>query len=240
MRLKQLYNLPQKNISNQKKYLYIWLDILGFSDILNQEDQYKNLIALLKYYRSKFETNAIKTLTISDGIVLVFELTDIESLSEIFIVISKIQEEFILEKEYFLRGGIAVGSIEETEKDSDLKYLVSSALSKAYNLESKDIKYPIIGTSEDELKKINKYFNITNEDLEQFGLLKCYSNDSTGKKYVYFIDFLNDRKFEDIIRNNLKEYQSSPKVLEKYIWLYRYYNDKFSAEEDKKLGGILL
>ncbi len=59
----------QVNISNKKQYLYVWLDILGFSDILDKQDSYKELINLLKYFRNKFESIELttKTLTISDG-----------------------------------------------------------------------------------------------------------------------------------------------------------------------------
>lgn len=236
--------LPQLNISNNNKYLYVWLDILGFSDILDKQDSYKELIELLKDFRNKFEGIELtkKTLTISDGIVLIFELNDnINSLNEIFKNIAKIQEEFVLEKNYFLRGGMAVGTIEENEQDDGLKYLISNALSKAYNLESKFVKYPVIATNESEIKKLNQLY-FAEEGIEQFGLLKSYSTSSKSEKkeHIYFIDFISDKRFESILKVGLKKHQSSPQVLEKYIWLYRYYNQKFESNTNSHIGGISL
>lgn len=235
---------PQVNISNKKQYLYVWLDILGFSDILDKQDSYKELINLLKYFRNKFESMELttKTLTVSDGIVLIFELNeDTDSLSKIFQNIATIQEEFVLEKKYFLRGGMAVGTIEENEQDDGLKYLISNALSKAYNLESKFVKYPVIATSKSEIDKLNEFY-FGEKDLENFGLQKSYSTSSkTGKEeYIYFIDFMNDKRFEDILKVGLKKYQPSPQVLEKYIWLYRYYNQKFESNVNGHIRGISL
>lgn len=237
-------NMPQINISNKNQYLYVWLDILGFSDILDKQDSYKELINILKDFRNKFESMelTIKTLTISDGIVLIFELeNDIYSLAEIFKNIAKIQEEFVLEKKYLLRGGMAVGTIEENEQDDGLKYLISNALSKAYNLESKFVKYPVIATSETEIKKLNEFY-FAEEGLDDFGLLKSYSASSKSEKneHIYFIDFVNDKRFEDILKAGLKKHQSSPQVLEKYVWLYRYYNQKFESSNDSHIGGVLL
>lgn len=240
-------SLPSINISTKKQYLYVWLDILGFSDILDQEDRYIELIDLLKEFRKQFENleYTAKTLTISDGIVLIFdmrEIQDIQDLKNIFLKISEIQENFILDKGYFLRGGMAIGTIEDNEEDENLKYLISNALSKAYNLESKFVKYPIIATNEEELKKINDHFLINSDDLERFGLFRCHSIQSSksNKKYIYFIDFMNNDKFKDIIKINLDRYQSSPKILEKYIWLHRYVNDKFVIDEDNSLSGIII
>lgn len=234
----------QVNISNKKQYLYVWLDILGFSDILDKQDSYKELINLLKYFRNKFESIELttKTLTISDGIVLIFELNEeLDSLNKIFQNIAKIQEEFVLEKNYFLRGGMAVGTIEENEQDDGLKYLISNALSKAYNLESKFVKYPIIATSKSEIDKLNEFY-FKEKGLNEFGLIKSYSTTSKTEKeeYLYFIDFMSNKKFEDILKEGLKKHQSSPQVLEKYIWLYRYYNQKFESSGDSHIGGVAL
>lgn len=237
-------NLPQIDINKETKYLYVWIDILGFSDILDKPTRYKELIDLIKAFREKFDNMQFttKTLTISDGIVLIFKLNNNDKeLRRIFENIAKVQEEFIIDKEYFLRGGMAIGTIEENERDDNLKYLISNALSKAYNFESKFVKYPIIATNEDEIKKLRKYLKI-DKDLENFGLLKSYSDLSNlGKdNYLYFIDFINNIKFETILKNNLLKHQSSPKILEKYIWLYRYCNQKLELNPDSQIGGVLL
>ena len=47
-------------------------------------------------------------------------------------------------------------------------------------------------------------------------------------------------KFEEILKAGLKKHQSSPQVLEKYIWLYRYYNQKFESSGDSHIGGVAL
>jgi len=234
-------DLPQINISIKKQYLYVWLDILGFSDILEREDRYSELIKLIKKFRDKFENTdePIKTLAISDGIVLIFELKTIEDLKNVFTSISKLQDEFIVKEKYFLRGGMAIGTIYENEEDDNLKFLVSNALSSAYSTESKYIKWPIIGITQIQYNKLKTYFNINSEDL-QFGLLKCHSYYSCGdEQFIYFIDYMDEElEFKKLIEKNLKENHSKPQVLEKYIWLYRYYREKYGTTEIDILNGV--
>ncbi len=236
--MKDMTKLPPISLSNDIKYLYIWIDILGFSDILNDETKYQELIELIKEFRNKFTTlQNTKTLTISDGVVLIFELDNYTLLKELFKKIAIIQQEFILNKKYFLRGGMAVGTISEMEQDKDLKYLVSNALSKAYQTETHFIKYPIIGITSNEMKKIYQEFKIIGK--EQFGLLKSYGIKSqiSKEEHIYFIDYMSE-DFNDIIKLNLDKYKSSPNILEKYIWLQRYYDNKYN--NDSTMGDVIV
>lgn len=232
-------DLAEISLEDKKKYLYIWIDILGFSDILRDENKYSELIDLIEKFRDKFEANnnTEQTLTISDGIVLIFRLSSIEVILNIFEEISKIQKEFIIENKYFLRGGMAIGTIQENTKNKDLKFLISNGLSKAYNLESKFVKYPVIALDDKGLKDLKDFFKIINNNEETFGLIKAHANSSINNKYIYFIDFI-DKEFKELIEINLKKYQSFPQVLDKYIWLFRYFCEKFELENIKNIGGI--
>ena len=95
------------------KYLYIWIDILGFGDFVKKgnSETYEKMINLVNSFRNKFSKIEITPeilIPISDGIVVVFELNKIEL---IFETIAKTQLEFILQEQEFLRGGFAVGTI---------------------------------------------------------------------------------------------------------------------------------
>ena len=223
------------------KYLYIWIDILGFGDFVKKgnSETHEKMINLVNSFRNKFSKIEITPeilIPISDGIVVVFELNKIEL---IFETIAKTQLEFILQEQEFLRGGFAVGTIayekyKEIEKnptpDKDNKkqtiFLVSNGLVDAYNIESNLISYPIIGTTIETIKNINSdinYFNLKKINGKNGGLL-------------YVIDFLGyleeaeKEKFEKIICEKLKQFSDNEKILQKYIWLLKYYEAKFNKK----------
>jgi len=242
-------------INSENKYLYIWIDILGFGDFVKKGNTttYNKMIDLVDSFRDKFSNIKLTPevlIPISDGMVIVFKLENIEL---IFETIAKAQLEFILEMQEFLRGGFAVGTIanekyikieENPTSDKDNKkqtiFLVSNGLIDAYNIESNLINYPIIGTTIETIKNIDSnisYFNLKKINGKNGGLL-------------YVVDFLEHlqqdaekEKFKKIICNKIKEFSHNEKVLQKYIWLLKYYEVKFSENGElcnKYLKDILL
>jgi hypothetical protein len=201
--------------------------MLGFRDILDKQDSYRELINLLKYFRNKFESMELttKTLTISDGIVLIFELNeDTDSLNKIFQNIATIQEEFVPEK-YFLRGGMAIGTIEENEcrdaivqklKDKYEDIIVSREQQEANNRADINIKYKKdtnleiqIECKRDDNSEI--YIGIKEQLIDKYF--------ATQVNYgIYLIFYFGDKKdmqkmIEKIKENISLEYENSVKIV---------------------------
>jgi hypothetical protein len=256
--------------NNKNRYLYIWIDILGFSDYVKKgnEEVYERMIDLVNSFRNKFNEMKLKPeilIPISDGIVIVFELKNKnpEHINKIFKTIAKTQLKFILEKQEFLRGGFAVGTIcdhkykkmikdmpnEERDIQKQTIFLVSNGLIEAYIVESSLISYPIIGSTIKVIRDINEDINFTinnKSDINYFNLQKI--NGKNGG-LLYIIDFLKyiedaeKEKFKRIICKKIEEFANKENILQKYVWILRYYEKKFNEEGllcNKYLDGVLL
>lgn len=225
--------------------MYIWIDILGFSDSISDEGRYAELIDLVTKFRDKFEnvSGIEKIINISDGIVIIKEAKGRVDIESFFKELGNKQLEFIKENNHYLRGGIGLGTLSEAEnnlhENEDLKYLVSNGLTKAYSLEEKFVSYPVIGTDEETLEKLKK-LPLVNDDRESFGLEKCYSEYSNNNKPLYFIDFIdNDESIKEKLLNKIELHNGVTKVKHKYIWLYHYRSQKFDSKTPCHLKVII-
>lgn len=235
---------PSSNIVT--KSIFIWLNILGFSVEVEDENQYAKLAEHLKKFQKLFNDNnglGYKTKIISDGIILHLSNPNYGDFVSILKDIGKKQFKFINENKLFIRGGISVGTKYETyEKDNDNGLFISNGLARAVNMEAKNIDWPIIGTGKKVINKINDLFNI-NDSEEYFGLKRCFNKKG---EFVYFIDFIQEdqsQSFYQLIKNKIEEFKEpkDSKVKEKYIWLLKYYIQKFEGVElPKLLKGVIL
>lgn len=234
--------LPIDNILNNSKdsSLFVWLDILGFAEAVNEEEKYKELSELLKKFKQLFinSTNiSYDTSIISDGLIIYLKDPNISDINLIFKELSEKQFDFILENRYFIRGGIALGSKYESDKIEN--QYISNGLARAYKLESNCIDWPLIATDEINLKRLKDKFKINKEEF--FGLEKAYNKDG---KNIYFIDFIKeDAIYFELLQAKIFESKEKPSVRNKYIWLMRYYLHKFENYKDKidiTLKGIVL
>ena len=238
MNLVSQCNVSPTDMRTPEKSLFIWLDILGFSDALEDETKYRELSELLNKFQRLFnECNKYHTKIISDGIVLYMQSFTPGIVQDVFQDIAEKQFNFIVENGYFIRGGIAIGS---KYHDGENSMFVSNGLSRAVRLESQIVDWPIIGTDEDNIKQLRTLLDIPNNG-EYFGLQHGYNN--SGQK-IYFIDFVKDNgKYLKLIYEKLREFQEDKykKIRNKYIWLLRYYLYKFSeVEVDNCVKGIVL
>jgi len=230
---------PQgKSPADFEKTIFIWLDILGFAEALENEGAYERLAELLSKFKQKFnECHSYNSHIISDGIILWLKQPSANTLSEVLREIGKQQFIFTLETEEFIRGGISLGSKFEKRnpRESDDKEngscesdFISSGLARAVKVETKEISWPIIGTTARELNRIRQNFPGIQES-ENFNLLRCFNGRGED---VYFIDFLEkSEKMLFQINSKIEKFKGDSHVRAKYIWLLKYYIDRFGTQK---------
>ena len=216
-----------------KKTIFIWLDILGFADALEDEREFTKLAKMLNSFQSLFESiDYCDTTIISDGLLLRILNPAVDTFTDTLNIIGQKQLEFIKEHKVFIRGGIALGSKLDDAKDEN-NNLISQGLARAAKLEASSVDWPIIATNEKNLKDIQDYFTAKDE---LFSLHPCFNR--KGEK-IFFIDFLNEPSsdYYRILSDKTLEFESRISVHSKYIWLLRHYHHKFSdTQRDTRIS----
>lgn len=219
-------NLPEE-IGQKQNSIFIWLDILGFAEAVDNEEEYKKLYEILSKFQEIFNTSDLySTEIISDGLVLKIKDSKVNDLEIVFKDIAEKQFKFILENKYFIRGGIALGTrYDDIGKNS---IFISNGLSRAVKLESSFINWPVIGMDEKNYSEIKSMMNISNKD-ELFGLQRGYNKNG---QLIYFIDFaFEDLGYFSLLQDKINIFEKEQKfdIKNKYIWLLRYYLYKFKG-----------
>lgn len=202
--------------------IFIWIDILGFSSLVENEARYNELLVLLKEFYNAFNnlnSNA-KCHRISDGIILKLnpDIRSADAVKLFFNNIMKVQNTFLL-KQRFVRGGIAVGSkFNIIDRNDD--FYISNGLARAYNLEANSITWPIIGTNKDYLDRIcTIYGEIIKESFDV-----AYSKNKEEIYYLNSYKLLNNKDLCIVYNNvltNISNTEKDPRVQQKYIWLQK-------------------
>ncbi|BAK71807.1 hypothetical protein [Aliarcobacter butzleri] len=225
--------------------IFIWLDILGFAEAVNEDKQYKILSDLLnKFQNLFFGSNFYKPTIISDGMVLYIEEPQKVKLKTVLKEIAEKQFNFILENKFFIRGGIGVGTkySEDDKQDKDVRnsMFISNGLARSVKLESSFINWPVIGIDEANLSLIREIYGINKED-EFFGLSRGYNQNGQS---MFFIDFIEEKQeYFTLLQNKIHEFEKKENqhIRNKYIWLLRYYLHKYKDQVvNKSLEGIVL
>lgn len=236
------------NNLDRGKHLYIWLDILGFSEEVNREvDSGSANGSALPNLLQKFKKTFIDDLwrlqyivegkMISDGIVLdlgVFA-EKYKTLKEIFEQIGEKQLSFMLEEGRLIRGGMALGKTLPLEKESEKEgHYISSGLTRAYGIESKHTHWPIIATTKQQLDEMKKILNM-DDFANPFGLVETFNKNA---EKIYFIDFLcNSHDYKSyakcleillnkVVDDNMMSDNQKAKIYDKHIWLFQYLRTK--------------
>lgn len=229
--------------------VFIWLDILGFSHKLEQEE-YKEALKILEGFRNSFsdagQSNCNATM-ISDGIVLRIETNRVEVIKKIFRNIGEKQLKFILETGHFVRGGIALGTRYVHNKEEKSFHYISNGLARAYKIESRSVHWPIVATNESQLKEMREKYRVP--DSECFGLKKAYNKEG---EEIFFIDFLeelkesdckdiagNRVKYEKLLIKPFREEKNKCNVRNKFLWLIRHYLGKYGKALDQATNEML-
>lgn len=148
-----------------------FIDILGFSDFIDKYDKdttsdlLQEISNILKFaldstfnssFRKSLTDNYIQYQTFSDNVCISIPYFDNEidftnNLSLLFNYIRTIQN-ILMEKGFFIRGGISIGNFY-----SDKNIIFSKALVDAYKLESKVAIYPRVVIDNKIISKLNNY-----------------------------------------------------------------------------------
>jgi hypothetical protein len=259
--------LPDGIISSKDKAVYIWLDILGYSVATENEKPEKlgeMLDKLGEYFKS---TSNYETYQISDGLLLSIQKQKYNDLSKIFDEIGKLQMAFLKNTNRLLRGGIAVGSkithenydnfskeiIDLVSKNGMIasnevkkivfkygkKFLIGNGLSRAHNVESTTIDWPIIGTNQEKFDELKKEFS--DFPADNFNFVSCIN--MKGEK-IYFINFLEpvqDKNYYKYLIAKACDKNNDSKTQAKYIWLLRYIRQRYQITEPiPELVGLYL
>lgn len=230
---------PEEININNDNSLFIWLDVLGFAEAVDDVEKYRELSELLKKFQALFvESNKYNTKIISDGLILYTKEPTQEMISLIFKEIAEKQFEFILKNKYFIRGGIAVGSRYESDEVSD--QFISNGLARAYSLESNSIDWPLIATDEKNINRLKDMFKVEKKE-ELFGLEEAYNKNG---KTIYFIDFIKENEtYLKLLEEKIFEFEEAPSVRNKYVWLLRYYLHRYENSRiniNESLKGTVL
>ena len=227
------------NISPTEEYnkdsIFIWIDILGFSKKLENPIEYNSLRKILTNFRNYFKFPDIHQSVFSDGILLEIPCgvhrMNSERVNKIFKEIAKKQLLFMIEERVVIRGGISSGA-PISEDDYENRIYVSNGLAKAYNTESKESSWPIIGITESTFKDLQKLTN--NHNVDAFKLKVTYNE--SGKK-IYFLHFAeglvdnadkmslsgNSLTLTNLIEDKINRCeQGDDRTRSKYFWILKY------------------
>ncbi len=237
---------PNPSDSVEKSSVFIWIDLLGFSALVENPNAHEKLIGHLRSFRDIFWNDSdYDSKILSDAILLqIKEYHHRNSHSrfiEILKDIGKRQFRFMLDNQVAMRGGIAVG--QQLKFDRGEHGYISTGLARSYHVESGDIDWPVIATNTQYLKEIRKIFNKPDES-EQFGLTHAFNK---GGDDIYFIDFVQladtaqeIESYERFVKIMLEQYDGKPQVRNKYIWLLKHLAKvKDSSIPEKWLKSIL-
>lgn len=239
--VKDFQNNKPEELEEEKKSIFIWLDILGFAEAVDDESKYNELSDLLRKFQLLFnEGEGYSSTIISDGIVLQISEPRHSTVIHILNDIGKKQFRFICENGYFIRGGIAVGTKLKNNNATEKQALrneqfISNGLARAVKIEEKHVGWPVIGTDEKNLNDIKAILGI-DTDTEIFQLATGFN--SCGLK-LFFIDFLQTEdalemnNYFALLRKNIDSNSADNRapILNKYIWLLRYCRHKLGDVE---------
>lgn len=235
------------NQSSKEEYLFIWIDILGFSGIVEDDKKYNELYDILKKFQAIFNNSHLySTKIISDGLIL-FEKIGKNEFNKIIKIINDLSQkqfQFIKENKYFIRGGIAIGTkfeefVIDNKKKEEENIFISNGLARAYNLESNTIQWPVIGINDKYLNLMKEYFSIDN-DNETFNLTRAFNNNGESIYFINFIPDFEDQEYLELLYSSIEQNKGKASVRNKYIWLLRHYLQKFKIEVKKEYEGCVL
>jgi hypothetical protein len=208
--------------SVEPETIFIWIDILGFSALVENESKYNELLGLLKdFFESFNKLNAsAECHRISDGIILKLKpnIRNADVVRQFFEDVMSVQKTFLL-RQRFLRGGIAVGS-KFNITNIDNGFYISNGLARAYNLESNSITWPIIGTNE---RFLNDICSIYGENVKEIFDI-AYSENKDKIYYLNFYKTLSGNELSEVYKNilvNISNTEKNPHVQHKYIWIQK-------------------
>lgn len=250
---------------NYSPHIVGFLDILGFSEICDRSEKseselnkLKEIFNLCHEIPTRFShlegKSRIKSMMISDSIVLSLRLLNdkpiLSELANFFLACGQFQF-YLGKKGFWLRGGIAVGSL---NVDIERKQVVGPALIKAINLEKMVARFPRIvvdskvmteaGFTEaaDFRNEINQLYAEENQRslFEWRGFMDDWGEPNIPKDVPFIIDFMRSVADEECnvleFAEGVAEGLRGPiAYYEKYRWLADYI---LAGDRQKYAGGL--
>lgn len=233
---------------NYSKNSLVFLDLLGFKSLVNQNQSLEVILEVLN--KLTFATDVslyenylkIQRMQFSDGILIwanTISYKDIVIfLSKIGFAISRLHAQGI-----FTRGCIAYG-----DHFTDNNILVSPVFIEAYTAEQENAIFPRLIMSSTFVNHVESIIELSSnkEKLRSdFKMLTCLDND--GFRFLNYFPFgyvevqknepdeskVNQARWflshKNVITNHLNKY-SDFKIKSKYIWLANYHNNSIKNE----------
>ena len=253
-------------MSKTSKHVIAFLDILGFKE-KTKADINENYIKEVEYlisheYISKINWNrnvfeaigkTLKLHTFSDNLVASCEYKQQNSniiISAFLDYVASIQYHFAL-KNYFLRGGIHIGSLYTSPNNN---FICGQGLIDSYTTESKLAIYPRVVVSKEFEQAYDKYYyeheGIKYTERPSNSLLKIdFDNlvyvDFYNSSYIKYNKSVDNgtinEEFKSIRQHIIDEYNKYkriPHIQQKYGWLINYHNTY--CQENKLNNSFLI
>lgn len=228
------------NPPEYEERLILFLDFLGFRDIVNETvknpDRRAALLRAVGFLSSELmrdkETDIGKMVTqFSDSVVVSYPVTEISS---VFTLVNDVALAVIelAYAGYLLRGGITVGKLIHTEE-----YLVGPAMIKAYEMESRKAKYPRVLIDPVVFKFARMYHAPQNSPADEVGYIRSLlTKDDDGEHFFDYVSWSSVVAEAGGEANLYDAYLASLGMLvgrglrkkdvhvkEKYLWLHKRY-----------------
>ncbi|UAY53202.1 hypothetical protein [Ferruginibacter albus] len=223
---------------NLKENFVAYLDVLGFSELVNSKNSAADLDSYFSKITDELEdirqtdpSNKIQSLLISDSIILIAP-KGLDGLKLLINTVRRIQSALVWRK-IILRGGISFG---EVFYDETHNIIVGKGYIKAYKLETL-ATYPRVIIDPAIIKLVAEdkvaFLKAVNGTLEYNDKRKVYvpSEFSKIQEDGIFVDYSNKtirnndinnniKSVYEVIKNNLYTHQG---LFQKYIWLRDYF-----------------
>lgn len=222
------FNNPRMSAEemSKKETIFVWINILGFSNKLENEDEYKAVNQLLFEFQKHFadESGMYFVKPISNGLICELnpkrDLWDVKKYLDCLNGIAEKQANFILKYSCLVRGGISIGT-----RYVQQNVFIGNGLSRAYDYESRCISWPVIGFPWDEKieKKFQNFCQIS--DVKEALCLKSTKNEFD--KDIVFLDYKRWLKgkrsdIKNFIAEELRNNKNNLRVKMKYEWTKQY------------------
>lgn len=248
--------MRKRNVQYER-CLVVYVDILGFKQKIDTESA-NHISRCIRIIAEAVEPHRFKTafpkmprenfVNFSDLCVLWLPLEDEKKWAPVGWVTSQIlkivhaQSWLLFDEQLLIRGGVTIGPLAKSYGQ-----IFGPGLVRAYELESKEAKYPRILVDKCVIEEFDRNPRLCVHDpkTDAAYLRGMLQKDADGKLFVDYLRVvageLDDpsaypghmTKLRDFIDERLKEFAGNENVREKYEWLSRYHNKTL-----KKVGLI--
>lgn len=239
----------KKKTPKYEQRLILFLDFLGFSEIVGRTehdpDELRRLISAIDVAGDITEEvkSTQRVTQFSDSLVVSYRVDETSAVFWLLwnMAMAVLQ---VAHRGYLVRGGVTIGPLIHTKR-----HLVGPAMIRAYEMESKEAKYPrvIVDPSVFEAARQHRKDGHTPKDEEAYGRAFTKEDDD-GRLYFDYVSWDTvvgvaggaDENYgsyfkvlSDLIGRGLAH--PAPAVQEKYLWLHKRYVaeiKKFEAASD--------